>query len=419
MSAENVAVAITVIAMSALFVLGSLFLLLAVAGRILTNKDDRIPLGNALGHVSIAAGVLMLSFAGFMAMRLYVGPSPAPLEPEWLYLIFRVTLVMSALWCLIAAGFAFPYLISHLRKRPETTYEINQAAIFGTLAKALPVIVSNHLGVIQHTTAEFDTLTGALPGYLVGKSLEIIMPERYHAGHHHGMARYMETREPHIIGTVVPIEMRRIDGVEVPVYLALNTIDVNGKPWYVASIWPRALLVAESLPPVGMSHERINLRQDVRETEQNVREVFQDDRSTLQDRRGVVQDQRQATADQRQVTADDRDVTADARDITAHDRDVTADDRDITAHDRDVTADDRDTVACARDVTADDRDIDQDARTVSQNALQVVLDNGQVVPFVIDTSVSETIEHTAVDVAEVKIDVKEVQRQIKDGVNGS
>jgi len=349
MSAEHVAVSITIVAMCALFVLGALFLMLAVAGRILTDKDDRVPLGVALGHVSSAAGILMLSFAGFMAMRLYVGPI-VPLEPSWLNVTLRTTLMISAVWCVVAAAFAFPYLIARLRTRPETSYEINQAAIFGTLAKALPVIVSDHLGIIQHTTSEFDKLVGAVSGHLVGKSLTEIMPKRYHAGHHHGMARYMETREPHIMGTVVAIEMKRIDGVEIPVYLALNTIDVNGKPWYVASIWPRVVVVVEPLPPLITGfHEDINVRQDVRETEQNVREVFQDERSTVQDHRATVQDQRQATADERQVTADDRDTTADARDVTAHDRDVTADDRDITADARDVTA-------CARDVTANDRD---------------------------------------------------------------
>ncbi|MDQ3540363.1 MAG: hypothetical protein M3440_06710, partial [Chloroflexota bacterium] len=176
--------------------------------------------------------------------------------------------------------------------------------------------------------------------------LEVIMPKRYHAGHHHGMTRYIETREPHIMGTVVSIDMLRQGGVEIPVHLALNTTEVDGNPWFVASIWPRQLIEPEVLTP---KYEDVNIRQDIRETEQNVREVFQDDRAVIQDQRGVVQDQRQATADERQATADDRDTTADARDVTAHDRD-------ITAHDRDITADARDVTACARDVTADERD---------------------------------------------------------------
>ncbi len=330
MSAEHITIAITVIAFLALTVLGLFFLLLALAGWMLTQDYDRTRLGNALGQLSSATGVLMLSFGGFMAQRLYVGPSPAPLEPFWLYNTFRVTLVVSSMWCLIAAGFALPPLITRFRKRPADVYEINQAAVFGTLAKALPIIVSDHAGVVQDTTAEFDKLVGSLPGYLIGKSLTEIMPQRYHAGHEHGMQRYMDTREPHIIGTVVSIEMKRIDGVEIPVYLALNTTDVDGKPWYVASIWARALVEPEVLAPfITDMQEGVNVRQDVRETEQNVREVFQDERSTAQDHRGAVQDQRQATADDRDTTADARDVTACARDVTADDRDVIADDRDV------------------------------------------------------------------------------------------
>ncbi len=293
---------------------------------------------------------------------------------------------------------------------------LNQAAILGTLPLALPVIVSDEKGIVQHTTAELDKLVGSLPGQLIGRSLERIMPERYKAGHHHGMQRYLDTREPHIIGTVVSIDMLRLDGVEIPVYLALNTIDVEGKPWYVASIWPRVVTAQEVLlPSVTETFEGTNLRQDKREVVQNDREVKQDERTTGLNRLLGAQNKRTAGQDRRDVKADARDVTADGRDVTAHDRDVTADGRDTIADARDVTAHDRDVTADDRDTTADDRDVDQDARTVSQNALQVILDNGQVVPFVIDTTVAETIESTSVDVAEVKVDVKEVQRQIKNG----
>jgi len=327
-SAEHVTIGITVIAALALTVLSGIFLLLSLAGRVLTDNDDRSPLGAALGHVSGATGILLLSFAGFLMLRLSVGPK-APLEPEWLNTTLRVTLTASAVWCVISGLFVLPRLLQRFRNRPGDIYEINQAAVFGALGQSLPIIVSNHEGTIQHTTAEFDALVGTVPGDLIGKQLETIMPERYHAGHDHGMKRYIETREPHIIGTVVAIDMLRRDGVEIPVYLALNTTDVDGKPWFVASIWPKPQVVPETLgPTVADQYEGVNVRQDVRETEQNVREVFQDQRATVQDQRATVQDQRQATADERQATADGRDVTADARDVTACARDVTADERD-------------------------------------------------------------------------------------------
>ncbi len=342
MNAEHITIVLTITAITALAVLSVLFGLLSLAGRVLTHEDDRSALGNVLGHVYGAAGVLLLTFAGTLGLRLGVNiDGLLDLEPGWLNVVLRTTLTSSALWCMIAALYAFPKLITRFRKRPVDTYELNQAAVFGTLAKALPVIVSNHEGTIQHTTAEFDKLVGTIPGHLVGKSLTEIMPERYHAGHHHGMKRYMETREPHIMGTVVAIEMRRIDGAEVPVYLALNTTDVDGNPWYVASIWPRTITEPDALTPDLPYQEGINIRQDKREVVQNDREVGQDKRTAVLARLSNIQDQRGAVQDDRTAKQDRRDVTADARDVTADDRDTTADDRDVTACARDVTADER------------------------------------------------------------------------------
>ena len=275
MNAEYVTIGITVIAVLALIVLGALFLLLSVAGRVLTQDDDRSPLGNALGHVTGSAGILLLSFDGVLGLRLYVGPD-SPLDPEWLNVTLRVILAVSAVWCLTAALFVLPRLVARFLKHPADVYEINQAAVFGTLAKAMPIIVSNHEGIIQHTTAEFDALVGAVPGDLIGKPLETIMPERYVAGHAHGMQRYMETREPHIMGTVVVIDMLRRDGVEIPVYLALNTTDVEGNPWFVASIWPKPEVTLETLVATfsdGVSETINQTASDVAEVKRDVKEV--------------------------------------------------------------------------------------------------------------------------------------------------
>lgn len=301
MTPEQVTIVILGLITPILFFLSLLFALLSVAGRLLTNEADRSSLGTALGHVCGSMGILLLSLAGFFIMRLQAGPAPAPLEPEWLDTTLRAVLGVAAIWCLIAGLFAFPYLVQRFRKRRPDTYELNQSEVFGTLAQAMPIIVSNHKGTIQHTTAEFDALVGTLPGELIGKQLEVIMPERYHAGHHHGMQRYIDTREPHIIGTVVAIDMLRNDGVEIPVYLALNTTDVGGKPWFVASIWPKPHIDPDTLPPVTPYQEGVNTRQDVREGEQNRREVHQDERSVTQDERTVTQDALQLVLDNGEV----------------------------------------------------------------------------------------------------------------------
>jgi len=147
---------------------------------------------------------------------------------------------------LVAINFAIWSIVTFWRwLHPEKI--INRAAVFDLLTQALPMIVSNHKGIIQDTTPKFDELVGAFPNELLGKPLETIMPERYVAGHDKGMERYMETREPHIIGTVVSIDMLKRDGEEIPVYLALNTAEVDGVPWYVAAIFPKPRKEPETL----------------------------------------------------------------------------------------------------------------------------------------------------------------------------
>ncbi len=301
MTPEQITILILIIVTPTLIVLGLLFLLLAVAGQVLTNDDDHTSLGTALGHVCGSMAILVISLSGFFIMRLRVGPSPEPLEPAWLDATLRAVLGVSAIWCLVAGLFAFLHLIQRFRKPPKDAYEINQAAVFGTLAKAMPIIVSCELGIIRHTTEEFDNLVGAVPGELIGRPLETIMPERYVAGHAHGMQRYIATREPHIIGTVVNIDMLRRDGQEIPVYLALNTTDTDGKPWFVASIWPKPRVEPETL----ISTFSDATAETINHTASDVEEV-KNDVKTLRKH-----------ADAADVRADAADVRADAAEARA------------------------------------------------------------------------------------------------------
>jgi PAS domain S-box-containing protein len=147
-------------------------------------------------------------------------------------------------WSLIVGMNVFPLITSIIaigvviQTIRATTFLVSHEGVFGTLAQALPIIVADHTGVIRHTTDELDDLVGAAPGELIGQHLDVIMPERYRANHHYGFDRYVQTRESHIVGTVVPVDLLRLDGTEIPVYLALNVAEVDGKPWPVASMWP-------------------------------------------------------------------------------------------------------------------------------------------------------------------------------------
>ncbi len=122
MSAEHITIVLTITSITALAVLSILFGMLSLAGRVLTHEEDRSALGTVLGHVYGAAGVLLLTFAGTLGLRLGVDIDGfLDLEPRWLNVMLRTILTTSALWCMIAAMIAFPKLIARFRKRPATT----------------------------------------------------------------------------------------------------------------------------------------------------------------------------------------------------------------------------------------------------------------------------------------------------------
>ncbi len=184
---------------------------------------------------------------------------------------------------------------------------ISHEGVFATLARALPVIVADNTGIIRHTTDALDDLVGAARRELIGQRLEVLMPERYITGHQHGMDRYLTTREPHIIGTVVRVDLLRRDGTELPVFLALNTADVDGQPWYVASLWGDQNVQRAEQDARGEEQEARGKAQDVRSEHQatvataqaatghtlSLRGADMDIRGEHQDERGRVLDERE------------------------------------------------------------------------------------------------------------------------------
>jgi PAS domain S-box-containing protein len=71
---------------------------------------------------------------------------------------------------------------------------------------------------------------------IIGKPLTILMPERFHDAHQAGLARYLSSREAHVIGQVVELAGRRKNGQEFPLELSLSTWDSEGKTFFTAII---------------------------------------------------------------------------------------------------------------------------------------------------------------------------------------
>lgn len=212
-------------------------------------------------------------------------------------------------WVLLVGFNILPLLVSiagiymaRWSKRIDE-YVISNEGVFGTLAQAMPIIVADQTGTIQHTTPAFDELARAAPGELVGRDLKTIMPQRYRDRHDGGMAHYVRTREARIVGTVVTVEMLRLDDTEVPVYLALNTTDVDGSPWFVAALW-------EKKPPTV---DEAIAAKDARDTRQDTREDGLDQRAVGLDKRGWDMSKESMAQEVMRNDLDDREDAMDER----------------------------------------------------------------------------------------------------------
>lgn len=65
---------------------------------------------------------------------------------------------------------------------------------------------------------------------VIGQPSSLLVPEDYRLLHEQGFRRYVETRQPRIIGRTVEVVARRKDGAEFPVEIALSALSLGTDP---------------------------------------------------------------------------------------------------------------------------------------------------------------------------------------------
>jgi PAS domain S-box-containing protein len=84
-------------------------------------------------------------------------------------------------------------------------------------------------GKITEFNAAAETMFGRLRSEVMGELLaDVIVPASQRAAHHDGLARYLATRQAHILGKRVEISALRADGTAFPVELAITCAESNG-----------------------------------------------------------------------------------------------------------------------------------------------------------------------------------------------
>jgi PAS domain S-box-containing protein len=89
---------------------------------------------------------------------------------------------------------------------------------------------------IVYTNPAVTKIFGYEPEDLLGKSLEMLMPQRFRSDHRKGLKRYLETGLSRIIGQTVELMGLRNDGMEVPIELSIAAWSTGDRSYFTGII---------------------------------------------------------------------------------------------------------------------------------------------------------------------------------------
>src|SRR5215470_10414270 len=97
-----------------------------------------------------------------------------------------------------------------LRDSEARSTAILQTAVCG-------IITIDERGLIESFNPAAERLFGYRTDEVIGQNVSILMPSPYQEEHDGYLARYCQTREPHIIGIGREVRARRQDGTTFPI----------------------------------------------------------------------------------------------------------------------------------------------------------------------------------------------------------
>lgn len=119
------------------------------------------------------------------------------------------------------------------RKQAERVRAELQARFEAVAETANDAVVSaNDRGEIVYLNPAAERIFGYPANEAIGQSLALLMPERFHAPHREGLARYLAGGEAHAVGKTVELAGQRKDGTEFPLELSLASWKVGDRKFF-------------------------------------------------------------------------------------------------------------------------------------------------------------------------------------------
>jgi len=123
------------------------------------------------------------------------------------------------------------------RKRMEEAIETSEAklrAVFNTAVDG--IITIDEAGIIESYNTSAARIFGYDPEEVIGKNLNLLMPEPYHSQHDGYIHNYLNTGIAKIIGIGREAKGQRKDGTIFPMELAVSEVILNERRWFTGVI---------------------------------------------------------------------------------------------------------------------------------------------------------------------------------------
>jgi PAS domain S-box-containing protein len=121
---------------------------------------------------------------------------------------------------------------------PDKVLRVHASGLFEKLFEFSPdaIVVSDHAGKISEVNAQAEKLFGYSRSELLGKPIEILVPERFHTAHPKHRADYVAEPRVRAMGVGLELYGRRKDGSEFPVDIMLGPVEGPDPPIVLAVI---------------------------------------------------------------------------------------------------------------------------------------------------------------------------------------
>ena len=120
-------------------------------------------------------------------------------------------------------------LVQSLQENALFTQAILDSVIDG-------IITIDSRGIVQSFNRAGETIFGYTADEIIGRNINMLMPEPYHSEHDDYLENYHATGIPCIIGIGREVEGRRKDGSVFPMDLAVSRSTHNGQPLFIGLV---------------------------------------------------------------------------------------------------------------------------------------------------------------------------------------